>query len=154
MFGLDAGDLTFLNLPETPDGELDDLPESYQVMAGVLDKARPRIVICPWGKDTNLTHRLVYRWLRQWLEACPHSVIVFASEDPKSLDFSPNLSVHFDESTARWKSSLLECHKSQTERNMATRGCTFSQRILAVNATGSDEDGGYAERYVVIVHKA
>ena len=59
------------------------------------------------------------------------------NEDPKSLAFSPDLQVIFGEETARWKAALLECHRSQSARNQATRGTTFAARILAMNRAGS-----------------
>lgn len=153
LFGIDKESLSFLNLPETPDGELEDTAESYSIIADILSEAHPQIIIIPWGKDTNPTHRLVHQWLEKWLENCFHPVIALFCEDPKSLDFAPHLSVRYDEDTARWKALLLDCHKSQTHRNMVTRGLTFSERIIATNISTSD-DGRvcYSERYRLSVH--
>lgn len=138
LFGIDS--VTFLNLPETADGELADDPAGYALMVKHLDN--PDIVIVPWGQDTNPTHRLAYEWFTRWKEG--RAVTAFFAEDPKSHDFWPHLNVMFDEEVAAWKASLLECHRSQTDRNLATRGMTFSERILSVNL---QSPGVYRERY-------
>ena len=141
ILGIDSA--IFLNLPETDDGELNDDLLGYARLAFLLDVDRPDIVILPWGKDTNATHRLTYEWFERWRRG--KSVTAFFSEDPKSLDFNAHLEVAFDEETAAWKASLLECHRSQTDRNLATRGITFSERILSMNR----RETGFAERYRV-----
>lgn len=139
LFGIES--VTFLDLPETEDG---DLAGGYETMVEHL--GNPDIVILPWGQDTNPTHRLTYEWFMRWRRG--ESVTAFFAEDPKSLDFIPHLEIVFDEELAAWKSALLECHRSQTDRNLATRGITFSERILSMNRT-SGENGLYVERYRV-----
>lgn len=139
LFGVDS--VTFLDLPETEDGELTD---GYELMVEHL--GNPDIVILPWGQDTNPTHRLTYEWFMKWRRG--KSVTAFFAEDPKSLDFIPHLEIVFDEGLAAWKASLLECHRSQTDRNLATRGITFSERILSMNRRAG-ENGLYVERYRV-----
>jgi LmbE family N-acetylglucosaminyl deacetylase len=137
LFGIES--VTFMDLPETEDGELAD---GYDLMVERLGD--PDIVILPWGKDTNATHRLVYEWFMRWAEG--KSVTAFFAEDPKSLDFTPHLEIVFDEETAAWKASLLKCHRSQTDRNLATRGITFSERILSMNR----RETGFVERYRIM----
>lgn len=137
LFGIE--DVTFLDLPETEEGELAD---GYELM--VLELGDPDIVILPWGQDSNPTHRLAYEWFMRWQSDRPVTAIF--AEDPKSLDFQPHLEVAFDEETAAWKAALLECHRSQTDRNLATRGITFSERILSMNR----RETGFAERYRIM----
>jgi len=144
LFGLNEDWYEFLGLPETDDGELADNLASYRHFASDLNELAPDIVILPWGKDTNATHRLTYEWFMRWRADRP--VTAFFAEDPKSLDFTPHLEIVFDEETAAWKASLLECHRSQTDRNLATRGITFSERILSVNR----RETGFVERYRIM----
>ena len=136
-FGIEP--VTFLDLPETEDGEL---AGGYELMVEHLGE--PDIVILPWGQDSNLTHRVTYEWFMRRQSDRP--VTAFFAEDPKSLDFTPHLEIVFDEETAAWKASLLECHRSQTDRNLVTRGITFSERILSMNR----QEAGYAERYRIM----
>lgn len=143
LFGIDS--VTFLDLPETEDGELADDPEGYEQLMKHL--GNPDVVILPWGQDTNPTHRLTYEWFERWRRG--KSVTAFFSEDPKSLDFIPHLEIVFDEEMAAWKATLLECHHSQTDRNLAIRGYTFSERILSMNHRSAGENGLYVERYRV-----
>ena len=145
MFGLNESSVLFLDLPETEDGELADDPSGYAVAVEILSAEKPDIVILPWGQDTNPTHRLAYEWFTRWNTG---KVTAFFAEDPKSLDFTPHLEIVFDEELAAWKAALLECHHSQTDRNLATRGITFSERIISMNRT-SGENGLYVERYRV-----
>ena len=155
LFGLDEGGPIFLNLPETPQGDLDDNAGSYSSTGQMLDVVQPRIIILPWGQDSNPTHRLVYEWFERWVGTYSFPLAAFLCEDPKSLNFTPNLSVEFGEPTAQWKASLLECHRSQTERNIATRGHTFSERILSVNRKNAcQENVAYAERFCVRFYAA
>ena len=70
--------------------------------------------------------------------------MALGNEDPKTQDFHPNVEVVFGEEEARWKASLLECHRSQSARNQATRGITFAERILGINRRA---DGTYSERF-------
>jgi hypothetical protein len=72
-------------------------------------------------------------------------VVALANEDPKSVDFRPDLSITFGEDTAVWKARMLECHRSQSTRNMTQRHITFAERILGTNRDGD----GYAERFQV-----
>ena len=80
----------------------------------------------------------------QWADAQTRPIMALGNEDPKTQDFDPNVEVLFGEEGALWKASLLECHRSQSARNQATRGITFAERILRVNRRA---DGTYAERF-------
>jgi len=149
LFGLDPDELVFMDLPEIEDGSLAEIPESFERMSEKLDRESPDIVILPWGMDSNPTHGLVFRWFEKWREG-HGGVTAFYQQDPKSVDFTPHLRVLFDEESACWKASLLECHRSQTERNTATRGITFSERILAVHRQAAEGSGKpYVEAYRV-----
>lgn len=144
LFGLSDDRLSFLRLAETDSGELEDTPANQQRLREVLDAIRPDLVILPHRYDTNATHRRVYEWLASWAEGQDRPILALGNEDPKTLDFQPNVQVCFDQETARWKASLLECHRSQSVRNQATRGITFAERILSVNRRS---DGMYIERF-------
>ena len=146
-FGLPMERLTFLRLPETEEGELAETEANRREIFAHLDALAPELVVLPYGNDSNVTHRLTYRWFAAWAEEQPRRVVAFAFQDPKSLDFHPDFLLTFDEETVVWKTTLLECHRSQSARNQATRGITFAERILAVNREGE----GFAERYSVAV---
>jgi len=150
LFGLSDARLHFLRLFENTEGELAETEENHERFNASLRQFAPDLVLLPGGADSNSTHRLVYAWFRAWAAKWPHTVAALYNEDPKSLAFSPDLQVIFAEETARWKASLLECHRSQSMRNQATRGITFAERILAVNcACAGLTEGMYAERFQV-----
>lgn len=147
LFGLNNNSLVFMDLPETLEGDLADDRMGFALMTERLVAEDPDIAILPWGRDSNYTHRLVYEWFQRWRAASPKPVVAFLSEDPKSFDFAPHLRVSFDEQSARWKESLLECHRSQTQRNLLTRGHRFSDRILSMNRRAANGTNFYAERF-------
>ena len=145
VFGLPAERLIFLRLPETAEGLLvDDLDNQARVQAALTALA-PDLALLPYWDDHHPDHRLVARWFQNWARAQARPVVALYNEDPKSRDFRPALQVRFGAETAAWKAAVLECHRSQSERNQAVRGITFAERILGMNR---DEDG-YAERFAV-----
>lgn len=148
IFGLPNNRLSFLGLAENESGELEDTPANRERLVNALDPLAPDLVILPHRNDSNATHRLVYEWLASWAEGRNHAILALGNEEPKTLDFRPNLMTIFDEAAARWKTSLLECHRSQSARNQATRGMTFAERILSVNRRVPGVPSGmYAERF-------
>lgn len=147
LFGLPNDRLTFLDLTAGTDGNIADTADNFARASAFLYTVAPDLVLLPYGDDTNADHRLVARWLTAWACARDRATVAFFNEDPKSLDFRPDLQVTFSEEDAAWKADLLECHRTQSLRNQATRGITFAERILAVNR----QDGGYAERFRVDV---
>lgn len=147
LFGLPEDHLAFLHLPEGEDGDILDTPENFARVSAALHAVRPDLVLCPYGEDTNADHRLVARWCAAWARDAGYPVVALANEDPKSLDFRPDLAITFGAVTAAWKAQMLECHRSQSTRNMAQRGITMAQRILELNREGDH----YAERFQVKV---
>jgi len=144
LFGLPDDRLTFLGLTENATGEMERTSANRERLFGALDSIAPDLVILPHRHDSNATHRLVYEWFASWAEGRHDPVIALGNEDPKTQDFHPNAQVVFDEARAQWKATLLECHRSQSVRNLATRGITFAERILSVNRIAP---GMYAERF-------
>lgn len=154
LFGLPAERLHFWRLVEDTAGELAETEDNRARFTTALAQLAPALVLLPCGEDSNPTHRTVFTWFNAWAQECPHPLFALGNEDPKSLAFTPDLQVLFTEETARWKAALLECHRSQSARNQATRGISFAQRILAVNRVNLAS--GYAERFQVAfpVHSA
>ena len=149
-FGLPEARLFFLRLAEDDQGRMDETETNRQALFAILDKAAPDLVLLPARADTNPTHRLTYRWLAQWAGAARHPVVALGNEDPKTTAFHADFQVRFGPDTAVWKGALLECHRSQSHRNQATRHITFAERILAVNRACPDLPTGiYAERFQV-----
>ena len=148
LFGLPAGCLTFLRLEENERGELAPTAENRHRLFCNLEELAPDIVLLPHAEDTNATHRLTYQWFAEWAGQGQRPLIALGNEDPKTRAFRPDMQVVFGETSAAWKASLLECHRSQSLRNQAIRGITFAQRILGINRCATDE---YAERFQVAV---
>ena len=146
LFGLPDDRLTFLGLTENTRGEMEKTSANRSRLIAALDSVAPDLVILPHRHDSNATHRLVYEWFASWADGWHDPVIALGNEDPKTRDLHPNAQVVFDEVRAEWKALLLECHRSQSVRNLATRGITFAERILSVNRSAL---GVYAERFEV-----
>lgn len=150
LFGLPESHLFFLKLTENSRGELAEEEGSRQRLLAFLNEKSPDLVLLPWREDTNASHRLTYRWFSEWAAQAGHPVVALGNEDPKTTAFRADFQVVFGEDTARWKASLLECHRSQSARNRATRGITFAERILSMNRACPDlAPGTYAERFHV-----
>ena len=148
LFGLPDDRLSFLGLAENDAGEMEETSANRARLLEALDALGPDLVLLPHRNDSNAAHRLVHDWFASWAEGRDHPILALGNEDPKTLDFRPNLMTIFDEETARWKASLLECHRSQSARNLATRGITFAERILSVNRrVPGVPEGAYAERF-------
>lgn len=151
-FGLPPPNLRFLRLAETEDGHLAATAANNAALFACLTAEAPDLVLLPSEHDTNPSHRLVYRWLAAWAATTPHPPIALACADPKTVTFKANLRVVFGEERARWKAELLECHRSQSVRNQASRGMTFAERILGLNRADPDlAPGTYSERFQVTV---
>ncbi len=147
-FGLADDRLTFLRLTENAQGHLVDAGDNYACFTTALAAARPDLVLLPHGEDSNASHRLTAAWLARWATTYRHPLAALGNEDPKTTAFRPDVQVVFGEEDAAWKAGLLECHRSQSARNQATRGITFADRILACNrACPGLAPGEYAERF-------
>ena len=149
-FGLPKERLFFLRLAEDSEGQMAEHETNRQALFAFLDKTAPDLVLLPSREDTHPTHRLTYRWFAEWSSAARRPVVALGNEDPKTTAFRPDFQVRFGPDTAAWKAVLLECHRSQSSRNLATRKITFAERILAVNrACPGLPPGMYAERFQV-----
>ena len=150
LFGLPEEQLSFLRLTENPRGELAENAANRQRLFSLLNRVSPALVLLPTHADTNVTHRLTYQWFAEWARSTRRRVVALGNEDPKTTAFRADFQVRFAEATAIWKAALLECHRSQSARNLATRQITFAERILGVNrACPGLPPGGYAERFQV-----
>lgn len=150
LFGLPPDKLSFLEAEETEEGELSPTEANRRAVTSLLDALQPDLVLLPHRKDSNPTHRLVYDWFAQWADSVTRPLLALGNEDPKSEDFHPNVEVTFGEDEALWKASLLECHRSQSARNQATRGITFAERVLGTNRR---PDGTYSERFEAVLRE-
>ncbi len=136
-------------MPEDERGDLvNDEPTKARLFA-FLDQMAPDLVVLPWKDDTNPTHRLNYEYFEEWAQQADHRVVVLANKDPKTLSFRADLRVLFDEEEAEFKRALLECHRSQTARNLNRRGHTVSDRVLMGNRAEAEDEpaGSYVERF-------
>ncbi len=147
LFGLPEERLLFLGLSENNAGDLAWTDRNYEKFNSLLGDIDPSVVILPHGNDSNATHRMVYEWFAEWAEEWNSPVLGLGNEDPKSQHFSPNTEALFGEQEAHWKGSLLECHRTQSLRNQATRGMTFAERILGMNHRAAADEGSYSERF-------
>ncbi len=147
LFGLPEARLALLRLDENDAGELADTPENRRRFTAHLDALAPDLALLPHREDTNATHRRVFAWFAEWAAAQGRPLAALCNEDPKTVRFTPHLTVTFGDATAAWKAELLECHRSQSARNMRVRGITFAERILALNRAA--HPGGYAERFII-----
>lgn len=147
LFGLSDKKLSFLRLAEDDAGELADTPENRRRFTAQLDALAPELALLPHREDTNATHRRVYAWFAEWAAAQGRPIAALCNEDPKTTQFTPQVTVTFGDATAAWKAELLECHRSQSARNRRVRGITFAERILAMNRAAYPR--GYAERFII-----
>jgi LmbE family N-acetylglucosaminyl deacetylase len=148
LFGLPDDRLVFLDLDEGDDGHLAPTAENRARYTAHLDALAPDVVVLPSRLDTNPTHALNYAWCAEWAAGAGRPVLLLGNEDPKTTAFRPDLQVTFGAEMAAWKGALLECHASQSARNRHTRGMTFADRILRVNAAVPGlAPGAYAERF-------
>jgi LmbE family N-acetylglucosaminyl deacetylase len=145
-FGLPADRLRFLRLWESVDGVRDDL--DHETLRQCVLEHRPDLVFLPHGNDSNRTHRRTYDSFMSIAAQERLSLWACLNLDAKTLAMRPDLYVYFDETQADWKAGLLRMHRSQQERNLASRGIGFDQRVLNVNrdaAAKANGDQPYAE---------
>jgi len=134
FFGLSEDRLEFLRLPVAePGGFLAAGAEGYSVLRTRLGRLSADIALLPHGHDTNPDHRLAYFWWARLAAELPRPRTAWLARDPKTIDMRDDAYVPFDEAAARWKAELLRFHRSQHQRNLATRGHGFDERILSVN---------------------
>jgi LmbE family N-acetylglucosaminyl deacetylase len=147
FFGLPEDRLEFLRLPiGEPSGFLVDSDDGYAILKERLGRLSADIALLPHGYDTNSDHRLTYTWWTRLAAELPRPRTAWLARDPKTIDMCDDAFMPFDDIAARWKAELLRFHGSQHQRNLATRGHGFDERILEVNRT-SARRMGIAEPY-------
>ena len=150
-FGLAPEQLRFHRLAEDDDGHMRDDPENKSRVRAILDRVAPDAVVLPHGRDSNPDHRRTFRFFERWWRERRPRPLALLVRDPKTLGMRLDLVTVFDEAAAAWKAELLRCHRSQHERNLATRGIGFDERILAVNReTGGIVGAAFAEAFEVM----
>lgn len=133
LFGLPESRLFFLDNPENKAGDpIESSPGNDQIHRRLRHLA-PDIIILPHGNDTNAGHRWGYALFRAFAESAAHPVTGLLFHDPKTIQMTQHLLVPFDGETAQWKRTLLCCHETQQQRNLANRGYGFDERILRDN---------------------
>ncbi len=151
LFGLPSQRVRFLRMTENAAGELADTPENPALLAAAYHEFRPDVIALPHGNDTNADHRLIFRSVKS---IAPDTALLL-NKDPKTIELRIDLATLFDEEEARWKASLLLCHRSQDARNRRTRGYGFDHRILAGNKADAEticrRFDAYAELFEVFV---
>gem|GEM_PF-1283618 len=133
LFGLPDRSLTFLRLQNDVDEQPLDTPANRDVIAAVIARHAPDIVFMPHGNDTNRGHRVMDALFRAAVQQSPRSLCAWRNRDPKTVAMRIDLYMPFDQATADWKAQLLRFHDSQHQRNLASRGHGFDERILTVN---------------------
>ena len=150
FFGLPAHKLTFLELEkDSQDHLLDNASNAYRLEEIINDKA-PDIIFLPHGNDLNTGHRITAALVRQIAARSGKPVVLFMNRDAKTVGMRTDLFMPFGEEMARWKAELLRFHDTQQQRNLATRGHGFDERVLRLNAETARDlkiDAPYAEAF-------
>lgn len=136
FFGLQPEQYEFLS----HDCDLDDNGEfTYSesnaalVEACILNQG-PDVILIPHPNDANPAHSAMYEMTRECLDRHALPVKLFKQMDPKTKDMRVDHYMSISDADAKWKSELLQHHKTQNHRNMETRGISLSERILQSNA--------------------
>ena len=150
LFGLAEGSLSFLELQRDNSDQLQDCAANFNaIMSFILDRA-PDIIFLPHGNDTNHAHRIMCSMVRQTAARDGRPMALFLNRDAKTVAMRTDLYLPFGDEMAEWKAQLLRCHDSQQQRNLATRGHGFDQRVLMLNQQIARElglDAPYAEAF-------
>ncbi len=149
LFGLPPENLVFLRLEEDTEGQPVVNQANAAQLRQYLTAQKPDLVFLPHGNDTNAGHRRTYAMLCHTVSAAGTSVTAFLNRDPKTIEMRHDLYTPFEEEEARWKARLLQCHQSQHQRNLNTRGHGIDERILRVNRQTA-RDLSRAERFAEV----
>ena len=149
FFGLPLERLHFLRLWQKQESEssADCDARSLVCLRDYLHARRPDMVFLPHGNDSNRTHRRTYESFRQIAIDDRLSLLACLNLDAKTRDMRADMLTFFNEEEAAWKAQLLRFHRSQQERNLASRGYGFDERVLRVNRDAAKAGGHlpYAE---------
>ncbi len=150
FFGLPANRVSFLRLwqktAEAGQAERDE--SDKQALRAYLRITRPDMVFLPHGNDSNRTHRRTYQAFCEIAGQDGMKVLACLNQDAKTEGMRADMYTYFGEQEAAWKARLLRFHRSQHERNLASRGHGFDERVLQVNRDAATKAGGalpYAE---------
>lgn len=133
FFGLSPARLSFLRLPEAPDGELDNNATNAARVRILISETSPDVLFLPYGNDSNSGHRRTYAMTRAAARELGRPLLALYNKDAKTLNFRADLCAGFDETEADWKRTLLRFHDTQQARNIEIRGHGFDDRILSFN---------------------
>jgi len=150
FFGLPESMLMLLSLEKDAQDQLQETASNVGVMTQIIENAAPDIIFMPHGHDTNNGHRVTCAIVRQIVARLGRPVVLFLNRDAKTIQMRPDLYMPFGEEMARWKAELLRFHDTQQQRNLATRGHGFDERVLMLNAQIAKEldiDAPYAEAF-------
>jgi LmbE family N-acetylglucosaminyl deacetylase len=124
----------FPSLDEDSEGRLLDTEKNVGAIAACLAAESPDVVLMPVGNDTNSDHALTWKWFRrvapELVASTGKPVLGLYIRDPKTTAIKEHLAVPFDKDIARWKAGILTIHRTQHERNLASRGYGMDGRIL------------------------
>lgn len=133
FFGLALAHVRFLRLPEDGDGELILNDNCHAIVEPIFQEFCPDVVICPYGEDTNLSHRNTFALSREQASRCQRPLLMLYNQDPKTIRIRIDAFVPFNRKKALWKGEMLRFHKSQHSRCLQTRGVGVADRVLNVN---------------------
>jgi LmbE family N-acetylglucosaminyl deacetylase len=158
FFGLPDADVTFLSLDnDDGEGQLCETPRNLATLKNFVNAHAPDVLFLPHGNDTNSAHRALCAMVRKIAQGLRRPLTLLLIRDPKTGAMRTDLYVPFRREQAAWKAKLLRFHDTQHQRNLATRGYGFDDRILAGNRqVASDLSLGatYAEAFEREVYNA
>ncbi len=152
FFGLPETMLTLLTLERDAQDQLRETAANTHVMTEVIADYAPDIIFLPHGNDINNGHRVTCAIVRQIAARSGRPIALFLNRDVKTVQMRTDLYTPFGQEMARWKAELLRHHDTQQQRNLATRGHGFDERVLMLNAQIVRElkiEAPYAEAFEV-----
>lgn len=134
FFGLPDASVTFLSLDNDDDeGQLCETLKNLAALRTFLNAQAPDLLFIPHGNDTNSAHRALYAMVHKIAQGLGRPLTLLLIRDPKTVSMRTDLYVPFNQEQADWKATLLRFHDTQHQRNLATRGHGFDDRILEGN---------------------
>ncbi len=150
FFGLPEEDLTFLDLERDETDQLKDSAANFDAIMSFIADCAPDIIFLPHGNDSNSAHRLMCSFARQAAARQGKPLALFMNRDAKTIAMQTDLYLPFGDEMAEWKAELLRFHDTQQQRNLATRGHGFDERVLMLNRQCAHDlglDARYAEAF-------
>lgn len=150
FFGLPEQKLSFLSMAKDSQDQLLDSASNFHALMEIVTDNAPDIIFLPHGNDTNNGHRVTCALARQVAARHGRPVTLFLNRDAKTTGMRTDLYMPFGDEMAQWKAELLRFHDTQQQRNLATRGHGFDERVLALNAQTAKDlkiDAPYAEAF-------